>query len=112
MVNAVLLLWIADMCGVAGMCFFLFAEVKQVIKIRRTHRVTGISLSAYICKVLAIMFTSIMLIITSLYMSLFVVLTQMILVLWVIYLMKKYKKIKETKKDNGMCAAFLWKDEK
>lgn len=95
MANGILLIWIADMCGVAGMCFFLFAEVKQVIKIRRTHKVTGISLSAYICKVLAIMFTSIMLAITALYMSLFVVLIQMVLVLWVVYLVKKCKKIKK-----------------
>lgn len=92
--NAVLLIWIADICGVLGMFYFLWAEVKQVVKINKTHKVTGISHTAYISKLKAIGFTSVMLIITSLYMSLVVISIQGIIVLWVLRLMKKYKKVK------------------
>lgn len=93
--NAVLLLWIADICGVLGMFYFLWAEVKQVVKINKTHKVTGISHTAYTSKLKAIGFTSVMLIITALYMSLIVISIQGIIVFWVLHLMKKYKKVKK-----------------
>jgi len=86
--NEILIL-IADVCGVCGMSFFLFAEVKQVIKIYRTHKVTGISFSAYVSKLIAILFTGIMLTITALYMSLAVIMIQCVLVSWVAYLIRK-----------------------
>ncbi len=83
------LLLIADACGVCGMSLFLFAEVKQLIKIFKTHKVTGISFSAYASKLLAILFTGIMFTITALYMSLAVIIIQGVLVSWVAYLIKK-----------------------
>jgi uncharacterized protein with PQ loop repeat len=80
---------IADICGVCGMSLFLFAEVKQIIKIFKTHKVTGISFSAYASKLLAILFTGIMFTITALYMSIVVITIQGVLVSWIAYLIKK-----------------------
>lgn len=84
-----ILMIIADICGVCGMSLFLFAEVKQLIKIFKTHKVTGISFSAYVSKLIAILFTGIMFTITALYMSLAVIIIQGVLVSWVAYLIKK-----------------------
>lgn len=83
------LILIADICGVCGMSLFLFAEVKQLIKIFRTNKVTGISFSAYMSKLIAILLTGIMFTITALYMSLVVIIFQGVLVSWVAYLIKK-----------------------
>ena len=93
--EATLLMWIADGAGVCGMLYFLWAEVKQLLKIRKSHRVTGISHTAYTSKLKAIGFTSIMLIITGLYMSLAVILAEGVIVAWVLMLMKKYKRSKK-----------------
>lgn len=93
--SVILLKWIADVCGVFGMFYFLWAEVKQVAKINKTHKVTGISRTAYISKLKAIGFTSVMLVITALYMSLVVITIQGVIVLWVLRLMKKYKRVKK-----------------
>ena len=87
-----MIMMIADTCGVCGMSFFLFAEVKQIIKIYKTLKVTDISWSAYMSKIVAIAFTSVMLLITTLYLSLAVILVQGILVSWVAYLIKKYRR--------------------
>ena len=93
--NATILMWIADICGVIGMGYFLWAEVKQLLKVRKTHKVTGISHTAYTSKLKAIGFTSITLAITALYMSLVVLLAEGIIVIWVLALMKKYKRRKK-----------------
>lgn len=92
--NTAILMWIADTCGVAGMSLFLFAEIKQIIKIYKTNKVTGISFSAYVSKLVAILFTGIMLTITTLYMSLAVIIIQGVLVSWVAYLIKKDRRKK------------------
>ena len=110
--NAVVLMYIADMFGVLGMSYFLWAEVKQLQKVRRTHKVSGISHTAYASKLKAIIFTSVMLGISGLYLSLAVIIAEGIIVIWVLHLMKKYKKIKELAKrkkyieDQGFSAAF------
>ena len=91
MVNSILML-IADLCGVGGMGFFLWAEIRQLWKILKTHKITGISKSAYKSKLAAVVLTSIMLAITSLYMSLGVLITEGITIALIIYLMKKYRK--------------------
>ena len=111
MVNEILLL-IADICGVIGMGCFLLAEMKQLIKIIKKQKITGISHMAYISKLAAIGFTSVMLGITGLYLSLVVLIVEGIVVAAVLYLMKKYKKVKEAAKakkyieDNGWSAVF------
>jgi len=93
--NATLLMWIADGAGVCGMFYFLWAEIKQLLKIRKHHRVTGISHTAYTSKLKAIGFTSVMLSITGLYMSLTVILAEGVVVVWVLMLMKKYRRHKK-----------------
>ena len=90
-----ILMWVADLCGVVGMGFFLWAEIRQLWKILKTHKIIGISKSAYKSKLAATAFTSIMLAITALYMSLGVILLEGIVIAWVIHLMKKYKKKKD-----------------
>ena len=92
-----ILLLIADTCGVCGMSLFLFAEIKQLIKIYKTYRVTGISFSAYVSKLIAILFTGIMFTITALYMSLAVIIIQGVLVAWVAYLIRKDRRKKKAK---------------
>ena len=89
------LMLIADGCGIIGMSYFLWAEYKQLMKIRKTHRVAGISQTAYVSKLKAIGFSSVMLAITTMYMSLIVILAEGIIVAWVLWLMKKYKKVKK-----------------
>lgn len=90
-----LLMWIADGAGVCGMVYFLWAEIKQLVKIKKTSKVTGISRTAYTSKLKAIGFTSIMLAITALYMSLAVIVAEGLVVIWVLYLMNKYKPSKK-----------------
>lgn len=90
-------MWIADICGVVGMGFFLLAEIKQLLKILRTHRVTGISRHAYMSKLYAVGFTGTMLAITALYMSFVVILAEGMIVAWVLCLIKKYKKERKKK---------------
>lgn len=87
-----ILMVIADLCGVAGMGFFLFSEIKQLWKVIKTHTVKGISHSAYVSKFIAITFSSIMLALTALYMSLYVILAEGVIVVWVLYLMRRYRK--------------------
>jgi hypothetical protein len=93
--STIILMWIADICGVIGMSYFLYAEIRQLLKVKKTHKITGISKTAYISKLKAISFTSIMLVITALYMSLAVILAEGIIVAWVLFLMKRYKKVKK-----------------
>ena len=83
---------IADICGVIGMGYFLWAEIKQLLKIRKSHKVTGISHTAYTSKLKAIGFTSVMLTITGLYLSLTVLLVEGVIVVMVLHLMKRYTK--------------------
>lgn len=89
------LLLIADICGVVGMWYFLHAELRQLIKIRKTHKVKAISRTAYTSKIKAIIATSIMLSITAMYMSLIVILAEGIIAVWILYLIKKYRRQKE-----------------
>ena len=91
MVNSILML-IADLCGVGGMGFFLWAEIRQLWKILKTHKITGISKSAYKSKLAAVVLTSTMLVISALYMSFVVIITEGITIACIIYLLKKYKK--------------------
>jgi len=93
--STMLLMWIADGAGVCGMLYFLWAEIKQLLKIRKSHKITGISHTAYTSKLKAIGFTSVMLTITGLYMSLAVLLAEGVIVVWVLYLMKKYRRHKK-----------------
>lgn len=86
------LLWIADLCGVIGMSFFLFAEIKQLYKILKTRVVRGISHTAYISKAIACIFTSIMLALTSLYLSFGVIISELIIIAVILLLMKKYRR--------------------
>jgi len=92
--NEILML-VADGCGVLGMGYFLFAEIKQLLKIRKSHKITGISHTAYTSKLKAIGFTSVTLAITALYMSLAVLIAEGVIVVWVLYLMKKYRRHKK-----------------
>ena len=87
-----ILMLVADLCGVIGMGYFLWAEIKQLLKIRKSHKVTGISRTAYTSKLKAIGFTSVTLAITALHMSLAVLLAEGVIVIWVLCLMKRYKK--------------------
>jgi hypothetical protein len=93
--NTVLLMWIADIAGVCGMFYFLWAEVKQLLKIRKSHKITGISHTAYTSKLKAIIFTGVMLTITTMYMSFAVIIAEGIIVVWVLMLMKKYRRHKK-----------------
>lgn len=86
-----ILMTIADICGVIGMGFFLHAEIKQLIKILKTHIVKGISKTSYISKILAICFTSITLLVPGFYLSLSVILAEGVIVAWVLYLIKKWR---------------------
>ena len=85
-----IIMLIADACGVIGMGFFLWAEIKQLHKILKTHKITGISHTAYTSKLVAVASTSIAFGLTGLFMSLAVLLTEGIIVAWVLHLMKKY----------------------
>ena len=85
-----ILMLIADTCGVIGMGFFLVAEIKQLWKILKIKRITGISKTAYRSKLAAIGFTSITLTITALHMSLAVILAEGVIIIWILWLMKKY----------------------
>lgn len=85
---------IADIAGVIGMGFFLKAEIFQLRKILRTKITTGISHTAYRDKLLAIFATSIMLYLSSLWLSFAVILTEGVIILIVLHLIKKYKKRK------------------
>jgi len=89
------LMLVADGCGVVGMSYFLYAEIKQLLKIRKSHKITGISRTAYTSKLKAIGFTSVTLVITALYMSLAVIIAEGVVVAWVLFLMKKYKKVRK-----------------
>lgn len=88
-----ILMLIADICGVIGMGFFLVAEIKQLWKILKTHVVRGISKTAYISKLIAIIFTSITLLVPGFYLSLSVILAEGLVIALVLYFMNKYKEL-------------------
>ena len=83
---------IADLAGVIGMGFFLKAEIFQLRKILRTKIVRGISHTSYRDKLFAIAITMLMLYLTSLWLSFAVLFAEGIVVLIVLYLMRKYRR--------------------
>lgn len=82
---------IADLAGVIGMGFFLKAEVFQLKKILRTKIVHGISQTAYVDKLLAILATMVCFWLTSLWLSFIVLFAEGVIALIILYLMKKYR---------------------
>jgi len=89
-----LILWIADAFGTIGMFMFLKAEVHQWFKIRRTKKVSAISTHAYRDKMIAIITTLVCFGLTSLWFSFLVIFCEGIVALFIIKLMRKYKKEK------------------
>ncbi len=85
-----LIRFIADLAGVIGMGFFLKAEIVQLLKILRTKITTGISHTTYKDKLLAIFATSVMLYLSSLWLSFAVLLAEGVIVIIVLHLIKKY----------------------
>ncbi len=86
-----LLLLVADLCGTIGMGFFLFAEIRQLYKVLKTHVVKGISHTAYLSKLIACIFTGTMLFLSSLYLSFAVIVSELAIIGIILLLMKKYK---------------------
>lgn len=86
-----LIMLIADLLGAGGMFFFLFAEVLQLKKILWKCTVKGISYNTYRSKVAALLLTLTGFALAGLYISFVVLFLELIIVLWIMKLMKKYR---------------------
>lgn len=82
---------IADILGTAGMFYFLKAEVLQLRKILRKKTVKSLSYNTYKSKLKAIFLTMGCFGLTSLWLSFGVLAAELIIVLVIIKLMRKYR---------------------
>lgn len=87
-----IMMLIADLAGVIGMGFFLKAEVFQLKKILRTKTIKGISRTAYVDKLLAILATMVCFWLTSLWFSFAVLFAEGVIAFIILHLMKKYRR--------------------
>ena len=71
---------IADIFGTAGMAFFLWAEVRQLIKIKRTKMSHGISFHAYKNKMTACILTLVCFAISGLWFSFAVIFAELVVI--------------------------------
>ena len=83
---------LADVAGTLGMLLFLMAELRQFYKIKKTGKLTGLSFHAYLSKLIAVISTGICFALTALYVSLFVIILEGIVVLPILYWLWKYRK--------------------
>lgn len=92
---------IADIFGTCGMFLFLNAEIRQFLRIRRTKRLSGISLNAYKSKALAVCCTGTCFVLSGLYLSLTMIICEGIVIAPMLYWLWKDKKqiIKEEKEE-------------
>ena len=82
---------VADLAGAGGMFFFLVAEILQLRKIIRKKTVKSISYNTYRNKVVAIMLSLVCFGLTSLWLSWIVIFAELLIIIWVIKLMHKYR---------------------
>lgn len=71
---------IADIFGTIGMAFFLFAELKQLLKIRKTGMCLGISFTAYKTKMIACLCSLTCFGLTALWGSFLVILAETVVI--------------------------------
>jgi uncharacterized protein with PQ loop repeat len=71
---------VADIFGMAGMGFFLFAEIRQLVKILKTKRCTGISWTAYKVKMIACLCTLLCFGLSALWGSFLVILAETVVI--------------------------------
>jgi len=82
---------LADVAGTIGMLLFLMAELRQFYKIKKTGKLTGLSYHAYLSKLIAVMSTGICFALTALYLSLFVIALEGIIIMPIFYWLWKYR---------------------
>lgn len=82
---------IADILGAGGMFFFLFAEVLQLRKIIRKKTVKSLSYHTYKSKIAALILTLSCFGLSGLWLSFGVLIAELIIVLVIIKLMRKYR---------------------
>lgn len=82
---------IADILGASGMFFFLVAEVLQLRKILRKRTVRSLSYHTYKSKVAAILLALGCFGLSHLWLSFLVIVAELVVVLYIIKLMKKYR---------------------
>lgn len=85
---------IADISGMLGMAFFLAATTKQLHKTYKTKSTSGISITQYKLKVIAIICTMICFYLTNLWLSFTAVSIELFISLSMVYLLTKYRKKK------------------
>ena len=86
-----LIMLFADFFGAGGMFFFMFAEVLQLRKILKKHTVKSLSYNTYRSKLAALLLTLAGFGLASLYISFIVLFLELVIVLWIMRLMKKYR---------------------
>jgi len=99
---------IADLFGTGGMLFFLVAEIHQLLKIRRTGKLTGISFHAYRDKMLAVIFTLICFGLSNLYFSFIVLFLEGIIITPILFKLWKKKKYKILSTDKFLMEIKKW----
>ena len=82
---------IADLLGAGGMFFFLVAEILQLRKIIRKQTVKSLSYNTYRNKILAILLSLGCFGLSSLWLSFGVIFVELIIILWIIKLMRRYR---------------------
>lgn len=82
---------VADMLGAGGMFFFFAAEVLQLRKILRKKTVRSLSYHTYKSKITAILLTLACFGLSHLWLSFIVIFSELIVVLYIIKLMRKYR---------------------
>lgn len=90
---------IADIFGMAGMGFFLYAEIRQLIKILKTKKCTGISLSAYKNKTIACACTLVCFGLSGLWGSFLVILAEAIVIIPTMRFLWREKQLTCNKKE-------------
>lgn len=83
---------IADVAGTIGMLLFLTAELRQFYKIKITGKLTGLSYHAYLSKLIAVISTGGCFALTALYISLFVIILEGIVIMPILYWLWKKRK--------------------
>jgi len=80
---------IADVAGTVGMLLFLMAELRQIYKIKKTGKLTGLSYHAYLSKIIAVLATGTCFALSALYFSLFVIILEGIVIMPILYWLYK-----------------------
>lgn len=83
--------WLADIFGAGGMFFFLFAEILQLRKILRKRTVKSLSYNTYRNKIVAIILSLSCFGLSGLWLSFGMIFAELIVILVIIKLMRKYR---------------------